>query len=117
MCNEIVGGDEPVVGKHLLDVFDVEADDSTTLEALRMEAPVRYRFWTLLLQKREGAVYGQFCFSCENEWAYCGGSCPGGKYFCHLPQGGAAFEKLQSAIKEKVSVSSDYRRNTGVHVG
>ena len=32
------------VGKHLLDVFDVEADDSTTLEALRMEAPVRYRF-------------------------------------------------------------------------
>lgn len=112
VCNEIVGSDEPVVGKHLLDVFDVEADDSTTLEALRMEAPVRYRFRHYYSRKGKELFTVNSAFPVKMN----------GRTVAVLAleenisviyRKAEQLEKLQSAIKEKVSVSSDYRRNTG----
>lgn len=41
---EIIGTEENMEGRHLLEVFDVAREDSTTLEAIRMKAPVKNRF-------------------------------------------------------------------------
>lgn len=41
---EIIGAEADLEGKNLLEVFDVAGEDSTTLEAIRMKAPVKNRF-------------------------------------------------------------------------
>lgn len=112
VTKDIIGNDEPVEGKHLLDVFDVEADDSTTLEALRMEAPVRYRF------KHYYSKNGTELFTVNSAFPVKAG----GQTIAALAleenisviyRKAEQLEKLQSAIKEKFSVASDYRRKTG----
>lgn len=112
VAREIVGNDGAVEGKHLLDVFDVEADDSTTLEALRMEAPVRYRF------KHYYSRTGTELFTVNSAFPVK----MDGKTIAALAleenisviyRKAEQLEKLQSAVKEKVSESSDYRRDTG----
>lgn len=112
VAREIIENDGAVEGKHLLEVFDVEADDSTTLEALRMEAPVRYRF------KHYYSRNGTELFTVNSAFPVK----MGGKTIAALAleenisviyRKAEQLEKLQNAVKEKVSESSDYRRDTG----
>lgn len=112
VAREIIENDGAVEGKHLLDVFDVEADDSTTLEALRMEAPVRYRFKHYYSRKGTELFTVNSAFPVKM----------GGKTIAALAleenisviyRKAEQLEKLQNAVKEKVSESSDYRRDTG----
>lgn len=112
VTRNIVGNNEPVEGKHLLDVFDVESDDSTTMEALRMDAPVRYRF------KHYYSKNGTELFTVNSAFPVKAD----GQTIAALAleenisviyRKAEQLEKLQSAIKEKVSVSSGYRRKTG----
>lgn len=112
VAREIIESDGEVEGKHLLDVFDVEADDSTTLEALRMEAPVRYRFKHYYSRKGTELFTVNSAFPVKRD----------GKTIAALAleenisviyRKAEQLEKLQNAVKEKVSESSDYRRDTG----
>lgn len=44
ITKKIVGIEDDVQGKNLLDIFDVTEKESTTMESLRLNAPVRNRF-------------------------------------------------------------------------
>lgn len=111
LTRDIIGSDEPVEGKHLLDVFDVDVDDSTTLEALRMETPVRYRFRHYYSRK------GTELYTVNSAFPIMLDGKPVAALVLEenlsaIYRKSEELDKLQRAAKEKISKSFDFHRNT-----
>lgn len=112
MGREIVGLSENLEGKNLLDVFEVEAEDSTTLEALRLKAPVknRFRHYHSKAGKELFTVNSAFPVMCDGKVL---AALTLEENITVISQKAEQLERLQSAIREKIADSAAHRKRTG----
>lgn len=109
---ETVGILDNPEGMNLLEVFDVEEDDSTTLEALRMKAPVKNRFRHY--HSRQGkelfTVNSAFPIICDGQII---GALALEENIAVISKKAEQLEQLQNAMREKMAAAAAHPRKTG----